>query len=565
MLLRSALLMGSSRAFCSKVVPAWVSVASFSRVRAISSTSSSCSATRGAGAAPDVGCAASVTRDLQPQPLWNFFEEISSIPRASKHEAAVLAYVKRFADDRGLPWQEDAYGNIVVNREGLNGGEGAAKVVIQGHVDMVTEKNAGSSHDFLKDPIRLLVEGDWLTADGTTLGADNGIGVSAALALLDLPASSGVLLPPLECLFTVEEEIGLVGAFELDGSMLKGRTMLNLDTVEWGSLFVGCAGGGDSLITLPVEEEAADPASYDSYSVAVEGLMGGHSGINIQEDRGNGVKLLIRVLEALVENVPSLRLVDLKGGDKHNAIPREAFATVLLPKGDPAALKAAEQTAGDIFGDLKMEFGTKEPSLSVQIRGNEEAVEVCLGKGAAQRLLSLLELLPHGVMKISHDVEGLVETSSNLAAVTPIQRVESESAGRNGTYEILCSTRSSLSPPLEAVRSRIKTAAELCGASHVLRRQAYPGWQPNLQSNVLKVARDSLRELLDGAEPGIEALHAGLECGVIGDKAPGMDIVSFGPTIDGAHSPDERVNIDSVGKFWQLVLATLERLAVQEK
>ncbi|CAM9620742.1 unnamed protein product [Ectocarpus fasciculatus] len=456
---------------------------------------------------------------------------------------------------------------MVVEKEGMNGGEGAPTVVIQGHVDMVTEKNSGSSHDFLTDPIRLLVEGDWLTADGTTLGADNGIGVSAALALLDMPVSSGARLPPLECLFTVEEEIGLVGAFELDGSMVKGRTMLNLDTVEWGSLFVGCAGGGDSLITLPVEQEAVDPASYESFSVAVEGLMGGHSGINIQEDRGNGVKLLIRVLEALLEGVPSLRLVDLRGGDKHNAIPREAFATILLPKGDSDALKAAEEIASAILGDLKMEFGTKEPSMAVQIRKDADAAaEACLGAGAARRLLSLLELLPHGVMKISHDVEGLVETSSNLASVTPIKGVQGgEDAGGNGTYEILCSTRSSLSPPLEAVRRRIKTAAELCGASNVLRRQAYPGWQPNLQSNVLKVARDELRVLLNGEEPGIEALHAGLECGVIGDKAPGMDIVSFGPTIDGAHSPDERVNIASVGKFWQLVLATLEGLAAKQE
>eukprot|EP00903_Cladosiphon_okamuranus_P006582 g6430.t1 len=550
------MLMGAGRAF----VPAWVSAASLvSRSTATSTSTSTCGAIGTGGA--EAGCSTFVTHELHPQPFWRFFEEISSIPRPSKHEAAVLAYVKGFAEDRELSWREDDYGNMVVEREGLNGGENAPKVVIQGHVDMVTEKNSGSTHDFLKDPIRLLVEGDWLTADGTTLGADNGIGVAAALTLLDLPASSGVKLPPLECLFTVEEEIGLVGAFNLDGSMVKGRTMLNLDTVEWGSLFVGCAGGGDSLITLPVEQDVVDPASYDSYSVAVEGLMGGHSGINIQEDRGNGVKLLIRVLEALVEDVPSLRLVDLKGGDKHNAIPREAFATVLLPKGDSAVRKAVEDTAGQVLGDLKMEFGTKEPSLSVRVRGKEEPAEVCLGKGAAHRLLSLLDLLPHGVVKISHDVEGLVETSSNLASVTPIKTAEHSAAGGNGTYEILCSTRSSLSPPLEAVRRRIKKAAELCGASNVLRRQAYPGWQPDLQSNVLKIARDSLRDLLGGKEPGIEALHAGLECGVIGDKAPGMDIVSFGPTIDGAHSPDERVNIPSVGKFWQLVLVTLEGLA----
>ncbi|CAM9740717.1 unnamed protein product, partial [Hapterophycus canaliculatus] len=299
------------------------------------------------------------------------------------------------------------------------------------------------------------------------------------------------------------------------------------DTVEWGSLFVGCAGGGDSLITLPVEQETVDPGSYLSYSIAVEGLMGGHSGINIQEDRGNGVKLLIRVLEALLEEVPSVRLVDLKGGDKHNAIPREAFATVLLPKGDSAALEAAKETAGQIFDELKMEFGTKEPSLQVQIREDGDAgAGVCLSEGAARRLLSLLELLPHGVMKISHDVEGLVETSSNLASVTPVKAGGGSGAGdQKGTYEILCSTRSSLGPALEAVRRRIKKAAELCGASDVLRRQAYPGWRPDLQSHALKVAKDSLRVLLGGEEPGIGALHAGLECGVIGDKAPGMDMV----------------------------------------
>ncbi|CAM9348359.1 unnamed protein product, partial [Laminaria digitata] len=359
-------------------------------------------------------------------------------------------------------------------------------------------------------------------------------------------------LPPLECLFTIEEEIGLLGAFAMDGSMVKGRRMLNLDTVEWGSLFVGCAGGGDSLITLPVERETVDPALYSSYSVAVQGLMGGHSGINIQEDRGNGLKLLVRVLQALVGDVPSLRLVGLKGGDKHNAIPREAFATVLIPK-DPAAVDAARETVENVLSELKLEFGTKETSLTAHVEESDGETEACLTRGSAQQFLTLLELLPHGVIKMSHDLEGLVETSSNLAAVTPVT---------NGDYEILCSTRSSLGPSLAHVRKKIKTAAELCGASHVNVKPSYPGWTPDLDSHVLKVvARDSLRELLGGQEPVITALHAGLECGVIGDKAPGMDMVSFGPTIHGAHSPDERVEIASVGKFWQLVLATLGELA----
>lgn len=544
---------------------AWVTLASVFPRRAEGVMSTFSSSATCTDIAAEAGCSMT-TQGLQPQPLWRFFEELSAIPRASYHEEAVLDWIKSFADERKLPWHQDSAGNMVIQRPGMNGGEQAATVIIQGHVDMVTEKNADSTHDFLRDPIRLLVEGDWLTADGTTLGADNGIGVSAALTLLDLPESSGTVLPPLECLFTVEEEVGLKGASVLDGSMVKGRTMLNLDTVEWGSLFVGCAGGGESLITMVLEEDdqkAADAAGYESYRVVVDGLMGGHSGINIHEDRANAIVMLVRAVDEVMESVPSVRLVELRGGDKHNAIPREAIANVLLPRGNTAARDAAAAAVARVLAHLKLEYGTKEAFLSVRLEGTGDAVGAgeasSIEEGGVRRLLSLLSLLPHGVVKMSHDLEGLVETSSNLASVT---MVPSANMGeKRVTFEILCSTRSSLGPSLEAVRRRIKTAAELCGSSSVDLRPPYAGWQPDLGSNVLQVARDALQDCLGGQEPVIAALHAGLECGVIGDKAPGMDMVSFGPTILGAHSPDEKVEIASVDKFWHLVLATLEGLA----
>ncbi len=484
---------------------------------------------------------ASAVAGLEPAALWENFEALSRIPRPSKQEEQVLAWLKEFADTRSLEWQQDEVGNIVVRRPGSGGGESAPVVVIQSHVDMVCEKNSDVEHDFGRDPIRLLRDGDWLTADGTTLGADNGIGVATALALLEMGGDAR--LPPLECLFTVDEETGLTGAFALDGALLQGRTLLNLDTEEWGAICIGCAGGGDSELALPVAREAS-PGDFLSFQLSVEGLMGGHSGVNIHEYRANAIVLLASLLEPLA--TIGARLVSVRGGDKTNAIPREAFATLLLP---PAAMADAQIAVGARTAALQAEFGTLETALRVTLAGLDAAPAECLSAGAQTSLLGLLRALPHGVLKYSHAIPGLVETSNNLASVAP----------DGGHYRIVCSSRSSIMEALEDVRDRIATIAALCGAT-ATRSSSYPGWQPDPTSPVLKRLKRIYAEQL-GEEPEVGAIHAGLECGVIGERAPGMDMVSFGPTITGAHSPDERVEIPTVAKFWNLLLALLADMA----
>ena len=388
--------------------------------------------------------------------------------------------------------------NLVVRRPGTGGGEGAPAVVIQGHVDIVCEKNSDTVHDFFTDPLKLRTDGPWLKATGTTLGSDNGIGVATALALLDLPATQK--LPPLECLFTVDEETGLTGAFELDASMLTGRTMLNLDTEEWGALYVGCAGGGDSTLTLARDLEPA-PAGLEALELRLTGLMGGHSGCNIHEYRGNGVIMGARVVKKLLGELgaDALHLASFRGGDKRNAIPREAFATVLVA---PARRAAAEAVVAAELAALKLEYGAKEANLKLDLAAADATPEQCLGQGAAQALLDLVTALPNGPQKFSHAVEGLVETSTNVASV--------KLAGDD--LAVTCSTRSSLQVPLENVRDQIRTLATLCGAKAVVQDEAYPGWAPNLDSEVLGVAKDVLGEVL-GKEPEVLAIHAGLECG----------------------------------------------------
>ena len=483
----------------------------------------------------------SAVAGLEPAALWVNFEALSRIPRPSKQEEQVLAWLKAFADARGLKWQQDETGNLIVRRPGSGDGESAPTVVIQSHVDMVCEKNSDVEHDFSRDPIRLLRDGDWLTADGTTLGADNGIGVATALALLEMGGDAR--LPPLECLFTVDEETGLTGAFALDGALLQGRTLLNLDTEEWGAICIGCAGGGDSELALPVAREAS-PGDFLSFQLSVEGLMGGHSGVNIHEYRANAIVLLASLLEPLA--TIGARLVSVRGGDKTNAIPREAFATLLLP---PAAMADAQIAVGARTAALQAEFGTLETALRVTLAGLDAAPAECLSAGAQTSLLGLLRALPHGVLKYSHAIPGLVETSNNLASVAP----------DGGHYRIVCSSRSSIMEALEDVRDRIATIAALCGAT-VTRSSSYPGWQPDPTSPVLKRLKRIYAEQL-GEAPEVGAIHAGLECGVIGERAPGMDMVSFGPTITGAHSPDERVEIPTVAKFWNLLLALLADMA----
>ena len=485
---------------------------------------------------------ASIVEDFKPKNLWKHFENITKIPRPSKHEEKILQYLKNFANERNLEMREDSTGNIVILRSGSNGGEKAPIIVIQSHVDMVCEKNKDSNHDFMKDPLRLYRDGEWLKAEGTTLGADNGIGVAAALSLLDMPQECK--LPPLECLFTVDEETGLTGAFALNSDIIKGRTMLNLDTEDWGEICVGCAGGGDSNIELAVDHRDS-PSDFLSFQLSVEGLMGGHSGVEIHEERGNAIVFLSSILSALQDSM-DCRIVSLQGGDKHNAIPREASATVLV---SPEAMSDAQIIVSKREQGLNKEFGSKEKNMRISFAGLDDSPKKTLTEDSQTALIGLLRTIPHGVLKYSHDVEELVETSNNLAAV----KYKCE------TYNIVSSTRSSIADALELQRERIALMAKAYGAK-VEQDEAYPGWAPNLNSSILKITSRIYSEIL-GREPKVCAIHAGLECGVIGEKVNGMDMVSFGPTIKGPHSPDERVGIHSVEKFWNLLLKILEELA----
>jgi dipeptidase D len=492
---------------------------------------------------------------LEPQSVWSQFAILSSIPRPSKQEEAILQYIKDFAAHYNLSWKQDAVGNLAVFYPGTV--PEAPPVVLQGHVDMVTEKNAGTAHDFDKDPIRFqteLVDGSWLTAQGTTLGADNGIGVASILALMATPTDdANVKLPPLEALFTVDEETGLTGAFDLDVSALglTGKTMLNLDTEEWTELYVGCAGGGESFITLPLERDGAATASSDAkvMELHVDGLLGGHSGINIHEGRGNAVLMCAAATQAILKEQDSVRLVSLSGGDKHNAIAREAKAILLLT--EPGSEAAVKEIVEKQEQAAKAEFGVLEKKLRVAlVESSDDDCGAPLTKASTEKLLSMMLSLPHGAIKFSHAMPDLVETSNNVASLS----IKDDKA------VVLCSTRSSINTALESARDKLAAIATLAGAI-IERAPYYPGWNPNMDSEILKISKGILAEKI-GKSPGVKAIHAGLECGLLIEKmGGGVDALSFGPTIKGAHSPDESIDVETVPPFFALVQDILAELA----
>lgn len=455
-------------------------------------------------------------------------------------------YIREVAAHHGLEVFGDAARNLVVRRPG-HGGTAAAPVVLQTHLDMVCEKNSGTRHDWTKDPIIAAERDGWLVADNTTLGADNGIGVALSLALLAQPPS--FVAPPLEALFTVEEETGLDGARGLDSSLLRGRKMLNFDSEEWGILYIGCAGGGDAFISLPVESAPLlGPAR--PYRLVLKGLRGGHSGADIHEDRGNAVLLLARAVGRLQDDVPGLRLLHIEGGNLDNAIPRESFATV---GGDPSSLPRVRAVVAAIEADLKREFGRIDPDLVLELIAEPEPdvhAAAYLSEDSAHRLLDLLLVLPNGVLKMSHEVPGLVETSNNVA------RVRRSSPG---IVEVLCLARSSIGSALEHTHELIARAARRCGAQ-VSRGATFSGWAPN-RSQALLATTERVFEEVTGSRPNVTAIHAGLECGIIGDKLAGVEMVSFGPDIVGAHAPGERVRLESVDKLVNVVQQLMADLA----
>ena len=482
--------------------------------------------------------------NLEPRVLWQHFDDIRRIPRPSKHEERIAAHVASWASSRGLEVDRDGAGNVVVHVPATPGHEHAQTIVLQGHLDMVAEKNQDVAFDFLEDAIQVRIVDDYVYATGTTLGADNGIGVAAAMAVAEDPAA---VHGPLELLFTIDEETGLTGAMQLDPDLLKGRTLINLDTEEDGALYIGCAGGADSTCRFKIDRVAAALATAP-FRLTVRGLRGGHSGVDIHENRGNAVKFLARCLNAARNDAVELDVVSLAGGSKHNAIPREADAVVRLPKAQEAAFRGSvERTAAA----LRIEFGEIDPGQRIEVTALDDPDELrrVWSRGDRDRVLDALLACPHGVLAMSRAVPGLVETSNNLAVIVT----------EGNDVRLTISHRSSVAPSIRAVSEQVAAVFRRAGAE-VESHDGYPGWAPNPKSPILQTAL-AVYQREFGAQPAVKAIHAGLECGLIGEKFPGMDMVSMGPQIESPHSPDERVKIPTVATFYRLLKAVLADVA----
>ncbi len=472
--------------------------------------------------------------DLQPQAVWRRFDQILNIPRGSKNEAAIRQWVLETAGELGLHAETDSAGNVLVRKPATPGRESAPVTVLQSHLDMVNEKNSEVEHDFQRDPIRPVRRGEFLGAAGTTLGADNGIGVATALAVAE---ARDLEHGPLELLFTVDEETGLTGAAALSPDLLKGQLMLNLDTEEENAIYVGCAGGRGQDISLPLRRATADGLRF--LEVHLRGLKGGHSGVDIHLQRGNAIQLLARVLLS-AQTIP-FQLVALSGGNMRNAIPREAQALVAVQPAQENALREALTRA---FQEVRQEYTKPDPEARLEVEAGPEA-DAVVDPASTETALRLVYALPHGVAAMSNDIPGLVETSCNLATA---QTADNE-------LRLHVSSRSSSASALTAIQRKVESVARLAGAS-VVTLEGYPGWQPNLDSPLLALARRVHREVL-GTEPAVKAIHAGLECGIIKEKYPHLDVISIGPRIEFPHSPDERVHIGSVDRFWRFLTALL--------
>lgn len=477
-------------------------------------------------------------QDLEPKLLWKHFEALAAIPRASGKEAAAREYVLAQAKRLGLEATTDSAGNVVVTKPAKPGREGAIMAALQGHLDMVCEKNEGTQHNFDTDPIRLVRDGDWLKADGTTLGADNGVGAAAALAVME---SNDVNHGPLEFVFTIDEETGLTGASEFPQNRLKSKYFLNLDGEEEGTLCIGCAGGVNTVARRKVAMAPAGPG--EGWRLKISGLQGGHSGIDIHKGRGNALRILGRVLEALLEKLP-VQVAELQGGSKRNAIPREAFATLVL---EGAREKDLQALVAQLEADIKSDLGAFDAGLRITVEKTAPPAQVIKKKDAAL-VAGLLASLHHGVLAMSPDVPGLVQTSTNLAVVST----------KGDVVEIETSQRSPIESSKLAAARMVSTVLKLAGFQPE-QTGGYPGWKPEPESDIIRKAKEVHRQTL-GTTPELVAMHAGLECGVIGEKHSGMQMVSFGPHIVDVHSPSERLKISSVEPFWRFLTRFLEKL-----
>ena len=476
---------------------------------------------------------------LSPQPLCDIFAKICSIPHPSYHEEALAEHIVSWAKEQGFWCERDAVGNILIRKPATAGLENRKPVALQAHLDMVPQKNNDTVHDFTTDPIQPYVDGEWVKARGTTLGADNGIGMASALAVL---ADKTVEHGPLEVLLTMTEESGMDGAFGLQANWLQAEILVNTDSEEEGEVYMGCAGGVDFITTLPVEREAV-PADYETLRLTLKGLKGGHSGCDIHVGLGNANKLLARFLAAHARDL-DLRLIEFTGGTLRNAIPREAFATLAVPAAKVDALKSAAMA---YLTTLQNELSDKDKNVNLQtepLAHNGQA----LTANSRDRFIALLNSTPNGVIRNSDVVKGVVETSLNVGVVS----INDQQA------EIICLIRSLIDSGKEYVVETLTSLAELAGA-HGAAKGGYPGWQPDASSPVMALVRETYQSLF-GKTPNIQVIHAGLECGLFKKPYPNMDMVSIGPTITGPHSPDEQVHIASVGLYWQLLTALLKAI-----
>ena len=469
---------------------------------------------------------------MDSQSVLEIFKEITRIPRESGHEEKMTAFLQKFAADRGLDCRTDATGNVVITREAAPGKENVPAIVLQSHQDMVCEKNSGCDHDFARDPISYVIEDGWMIAKDTTLGADDGIGVAASLALLDSDIPTG----KLECLFTISEETGMDGANAIESGLFTAKTLINLDSEDEGQLFVGCAGGVDTTAVFKYVEEGIDP-SLAALKLRVFNAIGGHSGDDINKERANTVQILARFLYG--EYSGGYRLVSFNGGNKRNAIAREAEAVILL---DAAGAKALEDRFGKFAADVKAEYHRTDPDISFEcIRTGNPGKAV--DKDTARRFIFALTAVNHGVLTMSQDIAGLVETSTNLAAV--FMNVP-------GEIKVTTSQRSSTDSAKKFMADKVEAAFLLAG-SEVSHSDPYPGWTPNMDSHILDVTVASYRKLF-GVEPEVKAIHAGLECGLFLTKFPDLDMISFGPTLRGVHAPGEKLDLASNEKFVRLLV-----------
>ena len=482
----------------------------------------------------------SAIKGLKPELLWKRFYEITQVPRPSKKEGKILKHLKTLAKELNIKFKEDKVGNLVFYIPATKGYENSQTVVLQGHVDMVCEKNKDTKHDFENDPIKVIREDGWITADGTTLGSDNGIGVAAGLAVA---TDKDVVHGPIEVLLTVDEETGLTGATNLEPGFISGKTLLNLDSEEDGAFYVGCSGGVDTLADFTIEWEKAK-SDFTPFEVVVTGLKGGHSGLDIKAGRGNAIKILGRVLKEI--DGFDYSISRLEGGSLRNAIPREAEALILINEKDE---KEISNKISDLQKKLLNEFKTSDGGLKIEFKKSNYKSDKTFTKTFTKKIINTLLALPHGVITMSQDIPDLVETSTNVATV--------KLNGDNLSFGT--SQRSSIDSAKKNIANNVKAVFELAGAK-ISATDGYPGWKPDMDSAILKTSKKVFKELFN-KEPEIKAIHAGLECGILGDKNPGLDMISFGPTIEGAHSPNERINIETVEKFYDLLKGILKELA----